>query len=168
MPPVTYSQIYRGRLLSASAFARLLQFENVSREWYTHVDKEHTIMHVPGCIRTLNVHDHFLHIDAPVIPWSNVIGVLGQGFMDPFVNISLSDFEQLRKYLSYIVSPDEKDGIFILQMMLSNVGAIQSMTFKCNVRVNVDFYMNFVPVYDMQRRSLDNENRPYLRQMNNT
>ena len=173
MTPYTYSQIYRGRLLSAASFGHLLKIENVPREWYTHINDKYTILHVPGCNRTLHDGDDAFARDlcpggidattAPVVPWSTVLGRLGHVLMDELVNISEENFVQLRKYLTYAASPNEKDGIYILRTLLGNMGDLNSMTIQCNIRVNVDFYMNFAHVYDMQRRSLDNENRPYLK-----
>ena len=166
---VVYSQIYRGRLLTKHAFAHLTAIEGpLSREWYTHVNEEFTILHVPGCNRTLLDTASYDVVDTgcgqPVVAWAAVLGALGHDFLAPFVNISAAEFEQLRKYVSHSANPGEKDGIFVLQSRLDFVGNINSMRIARNVRVNVDFYMNFAPVYDMRRRSLDDDNRLYVQQ----
>ena len=167
--PYVYSQIYRGRLLSKDAFARLVTLESPSREWFTHINDKYTILHAPGCNRTLNLEGDLEYEEATLndtiisnVPWSYIRSKIGTSILEPLVNISSDDFSQLRTYLNHAVKPNEKDGIYILQSQLDHVGHINSMKILRNVRVNVDFYMNFGPVYDMRRRSIDNENRPYL------
>ena len=160
--PYVYSQIYRGRLLSKKEFARLTLLESPSGEWFTHINDNYTILHVPWCNRTLNIELEYENDTILSVPWSYIRSKIGTTVLEPLVNISSNDFSQLRTYLNHAVNPNEKDGIYILQTQMDHVGHINSMKILRNVRVNVDFYMNFGPVYDMRRRSIDNENRPYI------
>ena len=184
MPPFINSQIYRGRLLTASAFQHMFTYEHIPDEWYTHLNEKYTILHVPGCNLTLpdmlsnslrdcvvvgfsfefntGIQQCDTNQKEPTLPWDTVLEKLGPAFMDPLVNISSDSFVQLRKYIKYAANPDEKDGIYILQTQMNNIGDINSMKLKCNARVNIDFYMNYSPVYDLRRRSLDQDNRPHL------